>query len=531
MQTEWRYAIDGRGKSSGEIITEIFEYRGINIDEFLYPKEEDILDSERLHNIEKAYNILMNGIAEGKSFGVWEDSDLDGVASGTIMYKYLKGMTDKIDVYINEGKVHGVKGYNDMNIEADIIIVVDSINEFEYYEPMLNDGKQVIILDHHEISDVGAFNVPNIALVSSVNDYPNNQLSGAGVVWKFCRYIDEMELDNRADALADLAACGIIADMCDISVPENRAICNMGLSNPQSLAIKQINGNYPFNAQAVSFGIAPLINAAQRLKKNRSALDLFLSDDVNEVKKLVKELKTCKEEQAEIVEMLMPEILEQAQDQISNKVICVVINTDADVSGLLGNKLISKYQRPILILKDKGSVYGGSGRGYGIEDFMQYVNDTGLAKAEGHPNAFGVIVDKDNLGDLLSRLDTALQDVEFKVVHEADVLLDVEQIDDVLINNFKAIDRISGSGFKPLTVMLKGVEDYIVGDMSKGKHLKLDCGGFLAIKWNYDGNWDEFDEGSVDMIGTLSSGYFGRTFYRQLIIQDYRVGDDDAQEI
>ena len=531
MQTEWRYAIDGRGKSSGEIITEIFEHRGINIDEFLYPKEEDILDSERLHNIGKAYDILMNGIVEDKSLIIWADCDLDGIASGTIMYKYLKGMTDKVDVYINEGKEHGVKGYNDINIEADIIIVVDSINDFEYYEPMLNDGKQVIILDHHEISDVGAFDVPNIALVSSVNDYPNNQLSGAGVVWKFCRYIDEMELDNRADDLADLAACGIIADMCDISVPENRAICNMGLNNPQSLAIKQINGSYPFNAQAVSFGIAPLINAAQRLKKNRLALDLFLSDDVNEVKKLVKELKTCKEEQAEIVEMLMPEILEQAQDQIGNKVICVVIDTDADVSGLLGNKLISKYQRPILILKDRGSVYAGSGRGYGIEDFMQYVNDTGLARAEGHPNAFGVIVDKDNLGDLLSRLDTALRDVEFKVVHEADVLLDVEQIDDTLINNFKAIDRISGSGFKPLTVMLQGVEDYIVGDMSKGKHLKLDCGGFLAIKWNYDGNWDEFDEGSVDMIGTLSSGYFGRTFYRQLIIQDYKVGDNDAHGI
>lgn len=531
MQTEWRYAIDGRGKSSGEIITEIFEHRGINIDEFLYPKEEDILDSEKLHNIEKAYDILMNGVAEGKSFVIWEDVDLDGIASGTIMYKYLKGMTDKVNVYINEGKEHGVKGYNDINIEADIIIVVDSINDFEYYKPMLNDGKQVIILDHHEISDVGAFDVPNIALVSSVNDYPNNQLSGAGVVWKFCRYIDEMELDNRADDLADLAACGIIADMCDMSVPENRAICNMGLSNPQSLAIKQINGSYPFNAQAVSFGIAPLINAAQRLRKNRLALDLFLSDDVSEVKKLVKELKTCKEEQAEIVEMLMPEMLEQAQDQIDNKVICVVIDTDADVSGLLGNKLISKYQRPILILKNRGLVYAGSGRGYGIEDFMTYVNDTGVATAEGHPNAFGVIVDKGNLADLLLRLDTALRDVEFKVVHEADVLLDVEQIDDVLINNFKAIDRISGSGFKPLTVMLRGVEDYIVGDMSKGKHLKLDCGGFLAIKWNYDGNWDEFDEGSVDMIGTLSSGYFGRTFYRQLIIQDYKVGDNDAQEI
>ena len=523
MQTEWRYAIDGRDKSSGEIITEIFEHRGFDIDEFLRPKEEDIFDSERLHNIEKAYDILMRGIAEGKSLLCWSDTDLDGCSSAAIMYKYLKGMTDNVEVYINEGKEHGVKGYNDINIEADIIIVVDSINGFEYYEPMLADGKQVIILDHHEIKDVTAFDKPNIALVSSVNDYPNEQLSGAGVVWKFCRYIDEQELDNRADNLADLAACGIIADMCDMSVPENRAICDKGLSNPQSLAIKQINGSYPFNAQAVSFGIAPLVNAAQRLRKNRLALDLFLSDDVDEVKRLVKELKQCKEEQNEIVEMLLPEIMLQAQDQINNKVICVVIDTDADVSGLLANKLMAIYQRPVLVLKNLDTEYGGSGRGYGIEDFMTYVNDTGVAKAEGHPNAFGVIVDKDNLPDLLLRLDSALRDVEFKVVNEANVLVDIEQIDDVLINNFKAIDRISGTGFKPLTVMLQGVEDYIVGNMSKGKHLKLDCGGVLLIKWNFDGDWNEFDGRPVDVIGTLTSGYFGKTFYRQVIVQDYRV--------
>lgn len=526
MRTEWRYAIDGRGKSSGEIITEIFEHRGINIDEFLYPKEEDILDSEKLHNIEKAYYILMNGIAENKSCLIWADVDLDGCSSAAIMYKYLKGMTDKVDVYINEGKEHGVKGYNDINIEADIIIIVDSINEFEYYEPMLNDGKQVIILDHHEISDVGAFDAPNIALVSSVNDYPNNQLSGAGVVWKFCRYIDEMELDNRADALADLAACGIIADMCDISVPENRAICNMGLSNPQSLAIKQINGSYPFNAQAVSFGIAPLINAAQRMRENEVALDAFLSDDVGEVKQLIKQLRDCKVKQGEIVDELMPEILEQVQDQISNKVICVVIDTKADVSGLLGNKLTSIYQRPVLVLKDDGENYLGSGRGYGVEDFMSVINETGLARADGHPNAFGVQIRKEYIEELLTEINNAYADVEFEIKVEADVLITPDQIGDALIQNFKACDRISGKGFEPLTVMIQGVDEYIAGEMSKGKHLKLDFGDFLAIKWNFDGDRTPFEENKrIDIVGTLTSSCFGKTYYRQLIIQDWRVSE------
>ena len=528
MKREFKARLDCRDCDNGEIIDKILHLRNIDdIDNFLSPTEDDFLPLDSLKNIDKAYCVVEYAIDKKLKIHIHFDSDCDGCTSGTIMKRYLANFTNNIEVSINQGKEHGVEN---LESNADLLIIVDSINKATEYNKFTDNGTKVIILDHH-IPPSNIEEYSSVCLVSSAVDYPNPELSGAGVVWKFCKYIDYMWLTDYADDLVDLAACGIVADMVDLSAPENRYIVNEGFSHLNNKAIKQINGSYPFNAQAVSFGIAPLINAAQRLRKNRLALDLFLSDDVNEVKKLVKELKTCKEEQAEIVEMLMPEILEQAQDQIGNKVICVVIDTDADVSGLLGNKLISKYQRPILILKDRGSVYGGSGRGYGIEDFMQYVNDTGLAKAEGHPNAFGVIVDKDNLGDLLSRLDAALRDVEFKVVHEADVLLDVEQIDDTLINNFKAIDRISGSGFKPLTVMLQGVEDYTVGDMSKGKHLKLDCGGFLAIKWNFDGNWDEFDEGSVDMIGTLSSGYFGRTFYRQLIIQDYKVGDNDAQEI
>lgn len=526
MQTKYRYRIDGRGKSSGEIIGEIFEDRGVDIDTFLRPVEDDMIELDKLKNIDKAYNILMDGIATNKTFAIWHDVDLDGISSGTIMYKYLLHYTDRVEVIINEGKEHGVKSYPNRDIKANIIIVVDSFNDYEYYEPMLQDGKQVIILDHHEVKDVDKFDNLDIALVSSANDYPNPELSGAGVVWKFCKYIDEQELDNEADNFADLATCGLIADMCSCLVPENRYICNLGISNPRSLVVKQINGGYPFNAQAVSFGIAPLINAAQRMKQNEIALNAFLSDDTDEVKQLVKQLRNCKVKQGEIVDALMPEITEQAQGQINNKVIAVVIKTDADVSGLLGNKLSSIYQRPVLILKDCGENYFGSGRGYGVEDFMSVVNGTGLARADGHPNAFGVQIRKECIEELLTELNNAYADVEFEIKVEADVLITPDQIDDVLIQNFKACDRISGKGFEPLTIMIQGVDEYIAGEMSKGRHLKLDFGDFLAIKWNFDGDRTPFEENKrIDIVGTLTSGSFGKTFYRQLIIQDWRVSE------
>jgi hypothetical protein len=60
--------------------------------------------------------------------------------------------------------------------------------------------------------------------------------------------------------------------------------------------------------------------------------------------------------------------------------------------------------------------------------------------------------------------------------------------------------------------------------MSGGRHLKLvaDEGKLLYIKWNFSGDSDQFD-GPVSAIGTLDSSFFGRTYYRQLIMNDFVV--------
>ena len=107
-------------------------------------------------------------------FEVIFDTDCDGITAGSIMYKWLRNFTNNVTTYINEGKEHGVKNFDVSACDADIIIIVDSINEPECYEKF--KGKQVIVLDHHIIPD--NFNA-NVTLISSANDYPNPQLSGS----------------------------------------------------------------------------------------------------------------------------------------------------------------------------------------------------------------------------------------------------------------------------------------------------------------------------------------------------------------
>lgn len=63
---------------------------------------------------------------------------------------------------------------------------------------------------------------------------------------------------------------------------ENRAIVAMALrgTKPINYFTQEIVGRFEFNAKSFSFSVAPLINAANRLKENELAAQCVLFDTV-----------------------------------------------------------------------------------------------------------------------------------------------------------------------------------------------------------------------------------------------------------
>ena len=133
-------------------------------------------------------------------------------------------------------------------------------------------------------------------------------------------------------------------------------------------------------------------------------------------------------------------------------------------------------------------------------------------------------MEKEVLDDFRNALEDALKDVEFVQETTVDIQIDTSQLTDDLIKKIKMLDRISGQGWPKITVMVSDVENYNVSSMSNGKHLKLiiDDSNLLFIKWNFNDDWDQFN-GQISVIGTLDSGFFGRTYYRQFIMNDFIV--------
>jgi len=547
MQKKWVVKSDCRGMTTNEIINTILEDRGIeNIHSLLYPNEDYLIPFEKMKNIDRAAQIITKNIENNGSFFVHFDTDTDGVSAGSIAVRWLKNHTDRVYYGINQGKEHGIAKLDLSILDGiDVLWIVDSIETKMFpYEKVLEVGvKHIIITDHHLVSKSMQKQMERtgaITLVSSAVDYPNPALSGSATTWKLCAYMDWIELDDFSDDLVDLASTGLIADMVDISAEslENRYICYKGFNNQVNPALKKINGSYEFNSQAVSFGIAPLVNASNRMNENEKAVELFLSEDSKEITRLVNDLKSCKEYQNIEIADVMPILEEQAESQMDKKVMFFFVETNAEVKGLIGNKLLEKYQRPVIILgnrmeidEETGEVgkheFFGSARAVGVKDFKKYVDDTGLVSSGGHENAFGLWFDAEVLENFQNALEEALKGVEFVQETIIDIQINQEQITDDLIKQIKMLNRISGQGWPQISVMVSGIEDYEIGAMSGGKHLKLiaDGGKTLFIKWNFNGNWDQFN-GSISAIGSLDSGCFGRTYYRQLIMNDWRVDDE-----
>lgn len=519
---------DCRQMYEDEVFDVILEQRGItNPEHFFNPTEDDLLPLDSLLRIEDAFRRVDKAIKEDEKISILFDTDLDGTSSGAIITRYLKNFTSNIKTYIDEGKQHGLIGQDIEKFhDVDLLIIVDSLDKDEsQYKKLHESGTDIIILDHHAIKEIIPYDKYAI-LVSSQRNYGNPQLSGAGVTWKFCKYMDEQYLTGYADELADLAACGLVGDMMDMTVMENRYIVSKGLSKIYNPAIKKIVGGFEFNSNAISFSVAPIINASNRIGKNDIAMKAFIEDDNKILLKYMRELKKCKELQNEEVDRILPKAINSCEKQKDNKMMVVLIDTDYGISGLLGNKLLERYQRPILILKDCGNTYRGSMRAGGVDDFRKICNESGLAKADGHELASGIEIKKELLNEFTLYIEETLPELKSDSVVDVDIQLDISDITRKMVDLIKSIDKISGTNFKPIKVYINNIYDYEIGNMSDYKHLTIKPNDYLLIiKWNYNGSFDEMEDHSLvndelKVVGTVDSGFLGRKFVLKVVCDE-----------
>ena len=343
----------------------------------------------------------------------------------------------------------------------DLIIAPDSSsNDYEYHKKLSEQGRQIIILDHHE-----ADHIPTdaICLNNQLSDYPNKSFSGAGIVWQFCRYLDKLLKTSKAEEYIDLCALGNCGDMMSLKSIETKHIIvkgfrNENIKNPFIYGMAEKNAyslGSKITPMGAAFYIVPFVNSMVRSGTLEEKEQLFKSmlkheafkeilsnkrgHKIGETERLIDQaLRTATNvknrqtrEQDKSLEIIEQKIEEE--NLMQHKVLMFLLKPgqiDTNIAGLIANKIMAKYQRPVLMLTKveemEQTYYRGSARGYsksGIENFKDICEETGLTEyAQGHQNAFGISILKKDIEEFLQKTDIALANMESEPLYYVDYI-------------------------------------------------------------------------------------------------------------
>ena len=490
----FKYEVLGQVRFGNEL-EDILKLKGItDINSFLNPTVENTESELLFNNIEKARDTLVEHIEKNSVIDLVVDCDVDGNTSGANIYQYIKRIKPSIEIryFIHKGKSHGLDEFvEEICLDnSQLVIVPDAgTGDVDECAKIVGSGKDIIVLDHHSISDKGN---PAIVVNNQLSEkITDKAMTGVGITYKFTKLLDRYYGVNYADDYLDLVALGMIGDRADTMNLQTRYLILNGLkqirekTNKNKLIRTLVDAqmysmDYKITINGIGFYVCPLINSLIRLgefEDKRYMFEALINSDRMLERKVrgkgivemtIQEyvLKACessnrkqKKMTEESASILSEEIEKFGMDKLPILVCNARDDVDSNSTGLIANRLADQYQRPCLLMRRKGDVCKGSGRGYEkceIRDFNQWCKDTGLfTKVDGHPGAFGCEIPFDNTNKLFQMLST-MKKIDEPTYYVYNVY-DASQLHDQIIKNVAKYDHIWGNTVTEPIFLIKNI--------------------------------------------------------------------------
>ena len=206
---EWNL-ISPRVKKS--VVEQVLFNRGINnAYRYLNVTNEEVYDPLLLDNMREGAALLVKHISQKNKVFVQIDEDCDGYTSAAVLINYLNLVAPYFVQHYLVYKTHDKKEHG-IVIEVvppdtKLVIIPDAgSSQLLEHSLLANAGMDVLILDHHNAQQY----TPNACLINNQTcNYPNKGLSGVGIVYKFCCYLDSLLGVDYAQRFLDLVAVGL----------------------------------------------------------------------------------------------------------------------------------------------------------------------------------------------------------------------------------------------------------------------------------------------------------------------------------
>lgn len=478
MEMAKKYGID-------PLIARIIRNRDIidekEITEYLYGGKEALHNPHLLKDVDKAAEIIAEGIAGKKAMRIIGDYDIDGVNATYILLEGIRRCGGNVDAAIPDRMKDGY-GINEHLIEQalsdgkELLITCDNgiaaINEINFAK---EKGMTVVVTDHHEIpyrnteqgkeflrSNADAIVNPKQADCP----YPCKGICGAVVAWKLVQVLYErMDIPvEEADIFIENAGFATVGDVMDLT-GENRILVKLGLKalehtkNPgmKALIAKNKLSDKPLSAYHIGFVLGPCINASGRLDTAKRSLELLLERDEVKASALAGELVELNESRKYMTQQEMQKALEQIEKEgrEKDKVLVVYLpECHESLAGIIAGRIREAYQRPVFVLTKGEEGVKGSGRSieaYSMFDKMTEVAEL-FTKYGGHPMAAGLSMREEDIDKLREQLNqkAELSEEDMAEVVRLDAVLPMSYFTVDTIRQLRVLEPCGKSNTKPV---------------------------------------------------------------------------------
>jgi single-stranded-DNA-specific exonuclease len=423
------------------------------------------------------------------------DYDVDGVSATALLVHGLRPFGIEAEPYLPSRFEHGYglsrSGLEDIAAGGPgLVITVDCgiayPDEVTYARGL---GLEMIVTDHHEPGE----RLPDCPVVhAGLGAYPHRHLSGVGVALKLLHglYVEHHDAprDRLPDALLshlDLVALGTVADLVPL-LGENRYYVKEGLvrlAHTEKAGLRALMSvsrvEPPLDTGALSFRLAPRLNAAGRLEDPQKPLRLMLTDDEAEGRRLAEELEGLNQRRREVEARILAEAVAQVELLQALPPALVLIGEDwhQGVIGIVASRLVERYHRPTLLLSPQDGVARGSGRSIPAFDLVAGLRACAhlLEQHGGHRQAAGLTVRLDRLDEFramfVAHAASELTEADFVPLFAPDA---VARGSDLNLETADAFARLApfGMGNPRIHLLVVGAKVAEAAATRTGEHLR-----------------------------------------------------------
>ena len=549
-----------------EILTNLLVQRGITTFEearlFFRPSLNNLHDPFQMKNMDKAIERLSKALQNNEKILFYGDYDVDGTTSVALCYLFFKKIYSNIGYYIpnryDEGYGISTRGieYASKNGYSLIVSLDCGIKANSKIALALEKGIDFIVCDHHQPGEY----VPEAYAVLDPKQkdckYPYKDLSGCGVGFKLLQGFSRVNNipSSELEEYLDLVAVSIASDIVPLT-GENRILAYFGLKKlnlnplPGIKSVINIAGlsDKEIMIEDIVFKIGPRINAAGRMESGHKAVELLISENLEEAQNKSKEINIFNNSRKNIDRKITIEALEiiASDPMMLNRRSTVLFNPKwhKGVVGIVASRLTDYYYRPTVVLTESNGFATGSARsieGFDLYNAVDACSDL-LENFGGHTYAAGLTLRLSRLNAFSERFEKVvanqLKPEQMIPFIEIDAEIELENITAKFYDILKQFQPFGPENMAPVFVT-HGVCDSgcgrIVGNSKE--HLKLDIvhekrptHSYPAIAFQKADLYDDISKGQpFDICYSIEENCFMGKKTIQLHIKDIKANLSSA---